>query len=69
MHHATLKSTRLQRVLKLLKTRKRPQSTLDIARKAKVCAVNSIVSELRCLGFDIPCHRENGIFYYKLIPS
>lgn len=28
-------------------------STRDIIRKANVCAVNSIISELRCNGFDI----------------
>ena len=59
MHHAKLKkSARLQRVAKLLKAHKRPLSTMDIIEKAKVCAVNSIISELRENGMKIDCQRK-----------
>ncbi len=59
------KSDRLQRVKKLLSDHK-PHSTLDIFRKAKVCAVSSIVSELRVNGLDIKCKRMGDVWYYRL---
>lgn len=55
MHHATLKSDRLRRVLKAL--RKRPMTTRELIQTAKVCAVNSIISELRANGKEIDCWR------------
>ena len=48
------KSNRLQRVYKLLK-RGGEFSTLDIIQNAGVCAVNSIISELRQCGYQISC--------------
>ena len=48
------KSARLQRVRNLLGDG-REHSTLDIVRGARVCAVNSIVHELRCNGLEIDC--------------
>lgn len=67
MHHANLeKSPRLQRVLKVLQKYKRPQSTLDLIKKANVCAVNSCISELRRNGYSIKCQNKSGIYYYSL---
>lgn len=64
MHHARLtKSERLQRVLKLLKTGRR-LTTWQISRLAKVCAVNSIVSELRANGVAIRCWRSGDRWFY-----
>jgi hypothetical protein len=69
MNAAKLTSKRLQRVLGLLSDRKE-HSTMDIIKRASVCAVNSIVSELRYNGIDIDCRQEvrDGvrIFYYRL---
>lgn len=59
------RSKRLQRVRDLLKTGKE-YSTMQIVQKAKVCAVNSIVAELRDNGMDIECRRSNGLFLYRM---
>ncbi len=67
MHHAHLeKSSRLQRVLKVLNDGKR-HTTRDIIRKASVCAVNSIVSELRVNGIKIDCQRNGDKWSYWII--
>jgi hypothetical protein len=64
MHAARVEnSLRLQRVEKLLSTGKK-YTTLDIIKKAKVCAVNSIISELRWNGMDIKCKREGNLWFY-----
>lgn len=66
MNSATLSnSPRLQRVLTYLSDGKR-HSTLEIVHGARVCAVNSIVSELRRNGIAVACHREKGVYFYKL---
>ncbi len=66
MNCATLEnSQRLQRVLKYLADGKR-HSTLEIVHGARVCAVNSIVSELRGNGIKIGCTREKGVYFYQL---
>ena len=70
MHHAKLaKSKRLQRVLKLLK-RGGAYSTDTIMRRARVCAVNSAVAELRENGYRILCRcegwGESRVFRYML---
>jgi len=66
MNNATFEnSQRLQRVYKVLQDCK-PHSTMEIIKAANVCAVNSIISELRFNGFDINCKRENNIWLYKL---
>ncbi len=58
MHAARLdRSARLQRVHELLADG-REYSTLDIVRFAEVCAVNSIVSELRHGGAAIECRQS-----------
>lgn len=67
MHAARLaRSERLRRVLVLLEDRKE-HSTLDIIQRANVCAVNSIISELRANGSDINCERRGDVWYYKFI--
>ena len=66
MHSAKLsKSDRLQRVHNALK--RRPMTTLELVKEASVCAVNSIISELRCNGIDIECKcLGRGKFEYTL---
>ncbi len=69
MHSASLqKSERLTRVLDLLRVGKE-LSTLDIIEKAHVCAVNSIISELRQNGINISCKRKGPHWYYTLEQS
>ena len=66
MHAASLdKSKRLQRVLKVLREGK-ALSTRTIIRIAHVCAVNSIISELRDNGIRVTCRRKGPNWYYKL---
>ncbi len=65
MHAARLsKSDRLQRVNDLLADG-REYSTMEIIFLANVCAVNSIVAELRHNGVDVRCRQEAKVFYYK----
>jgi hypothetical protein len=59
------KSKRLGRVLDLL-SQGGDFSTLDIIKQANVCAVNSIVAELRQNGFDINCQRRGEKWFYRL---
>ena len=68
MHNAQLKSSgRLQRVLAVLSCGE-PKTTRQIIREAHVCAVNSIVSELRANGIDIECKAvRKGRFVYRVI--
>lgn len=54
---AALTSQRLQRTLKLLSDG-RPHTTRDIVRKARVMAVNAVVSELRHHGAEIVCTQQ-----------
>lgn len=54
MKHATMRSARLQRVVAILRDGK-PHSTWEIMRRGKVCAVNSLIAELRCNGAVIDC--------------
>jgi hypothetical protein len=66
MHAANIeKSERLGRVLDLL-SKGGDYSTLDIIRQANVCAVNSIVAELRQNGFEINCQRRGEKWFYCL---
>jgi len=67
MHAARLdKSTRLQRVLRLLSDG-RWHGTRDIIALARVCAVNSCVSELRANGLPVACRCVGrGLFEYRL---
>jgi hypothetical protein len=66
MNYANIdKSDRLKRVADVL-AQSGELSTLDIIKKANVCAVNSIVSELRQNGYDITCQRRGEKWFYKL---
>jgi hypothetical protein len=65
MHAASLESSdRLRRVADLLADGQE-HTTLDIIAGAQVCAVNSIISELRRNGMEITCRREAGRWYYQ----
>jgi hypothetical protein len=67
MNAATLeKSDRLQRVYKLLQ-QGGEYTTLDIIQRASVCAVNSIISELRQHGYQITCQRRANKWFYRLL--
>jgi hypothetical protein len=68
MHNANLKnSKRLQRVLAVLQDG-RSHTTRQIIRQAHVCAVNSIISELRANGIMITCKPvKKGRFEYQLL--
>jgi hypothetical protein len=59
-------SERLKRVRDFLKDG-RAHSTLEIVRKARVCAVSSIVSELRANGLNISCWRKQDRWYYRMV--
>ena len=64
------RSARLQRVCALLADG-REYSTLEIVQRARVCAVNSIVAELRDNGLSIDCRQvhppEGGrLWLYRL---
>lgn len=66
MHSAKLDaSPRLRRVLDVLGDGQE-HTTYEILHQAQVCAVNSIVAELRCNGYDIVCARRKDRFYYQL---
>ncbi len=69
MHFARIEtSERLQKVLAVLKDY-RPRTTREIIHEADVCAVNSIISEIRANGFQIRCTLiKRGIFEYQLLP-
>ena len=66
MNAASIESSdRLNRVLDLL-SQGDEFTTLDIIKEANVCAVNSIISELRQNGFDIACQRRGEKWFYRL---
>ena len=66
MHHANYdKSERLQRTERVLSTG-RWYSTLELIILAKICAVSSVISELRRNGFDIECRRVGNVYQYQL---
>jgi len=56
----------LQRVFKLL-SKGGEYTTLEIIQKAGVCAVNSIISELRANGYEISCQRRANKWFYRMI--
>ena len=65
MHSARLsRSDRLQRVAAFLLDG-RYHTTMEIVQAANVCAVNSIVSELRANGMRISCQRTGDIWLYQ----
>lgn len=58
MRYGRLKtSPRLQRALKALQDAPGELSTLEWAKAANICAVNSIAAELRANGADISCRQ------------
>jgi hypothetical protein len=57
-------SERLQRVAQFL-TDGRERSTMEIIRECNVCAVNSIIAELRDNGLPVHCRREGDTWYYR----
>ncbi len=66
MHYARLsRSPRQQRVLRVLSDGAE-HSTADIIRRAGVCAVSAIVSELRANGVAIACTRRKNIWFYRM---
>lgn len=66
MNYARLEnSPRLQRLAEVLADG-REHSTLDLALRAGLCAVNSAVAELRENGYDIECRRQGDVWYYRL---
>ena len=60
------KSKRLQRVDALLADG-REYSTMEIIATCGVCAVNSIIAELRFNGRSIECRRHDAAFYYRRV--
>lgn len=59
MNHASLKSSaRLRRTLKALIEAKGWVSTATLIRRACICAVNSVIAELRENGCDISCEQR-----------
>jgi biotin operon repressor len=66
MNHARLESShRLQRLAEALADG-HEHSTLDLAMRAGICAVNSAVAELRANGYDIECRRQGEVWLYRL---
>ena len=70
MHAAKLsRSARLQRVADVLRDGQE-HSTRDLVLAAQVCAVNSIVAELRTNGYGIDCRQAPGehgrVWLYRL---
>lgn len=66
MHAAKVESSaRLTRVLRALK-RKKKLSTRELIQRTDLCAINSIVSELRQNGYQIKCTREGMVWFYEL---
>jgi hypothetical protein len=67
MNSASLKSSdRLRRVDKFLSDL-RPHTTMEIIKGASVCAVNSIIAELRANGRKIHCHQHKRVWYYRRV--
>jgi hypothetical protein len=67
MHSARIeKSKRLQSVDKALASGTE-MSTRELIQATGMCAINSIISELRDNGKDIRCHRRGGAWYYQMI--
>ena len=65
MKAASLKSSeRLQRVAQFLDDG-RERSTMEIINECQVCAVNSIIAELRDNSLIIHCRREGDTWYYR----
>lgn len=70
MHAAKIEdSPRLQKVLKYLRFHG-VRTTMEIIQDCHVCAVNSIIAELRANNFTIDCQAvkgQRGVYQYRLI--
>lgn len=68
MHAASIeRSERLQRVLWLLLD-EQWHTTMEIVEGARVCAVNSIIAELRANGIEIETRcMGRGVYAYRLL--
>ncbi|MEM1077423.1 MAG: hypothetical protein AAGI09_02750 [Pseudomonadota bacterium] len=67
------KSPRLQRTLRVLQ-QGGEFTTRQLVRQARICAVNSVIAELRANGCNITCRQEclkgrGRRFFYQLISS
>jgi len=74
MHFGRLStSPRLQRTLAVLRRAGGEISTYELARQADICAVNSVIAELRANGAEITCRQEvrdgKRRFFYTLLKS
>lgn len=73
LHAAKMSSPRLQRALQALQEFPEGLTTLDMIQKTGLCAINSIVSELRKNGFTIYCRHEGktqdgaSVYRYRLV--
>lgn len=69
MHAAKIdESPRLQKVRDFLR-RNGSATTLEIIQGCNVCAVNSIIAELRANGFSVSCNAvkgKRGVYLYTL---
>ncbi|MEM7751767.1 MAG: hypothetical protein AAF230_00040 [Pseudomonadota bacterium] len=75
MNYGRLKtSPRLQRALRALQRAEGEISTMELSRRARICAVNSVVAELRANGAEIRCRKGHDAnkrmrFFYTLVKS
>lgn len=66
MNYARYESSdRLRRTLEFLLDGK-PHTTREIIAGADVCAVNSVIDELRENGFDVPCIKHSRPAIYQI---
>lgn len=67
IHFAKLeRSPRLQRALKALKDYPGGLTTRGWIRKAHICAVSAVASELRALGYPVVCTPEGKLWRSRL---
>lgn len=65
-HYARLNhSARLRRAAAVLSDG-REHTTLQLMRRARICAVNAVVAELRDNGYAITCQRRGDRWYYRM---
>lgn len=71
MHAARIDdSPRLQKVRDFLRRQTSGATTFEIITACHVCAVNSIIAELRANGFTVDCQAvkgQRGVYRYRLI--
>lgn len=75
MHHARLaNSPRLIRALRVLMEADRPVTTRAMMRRARICAVNAVIAELRENGAVIDCWQKvmpdgQRRWFYRLVKT